>query len=35
LGPRNYVDLDPKSMPAQIFAIRRKLRTEHEFDYFM
>ncbi|MBR9980180.1 MAG: alpha-1,4-glucan--maltose-1-phosphate maltosyltransferase [Desulfatitalea sp.] len=31
----NFVALDPQSMPAHIFRIRRKVRTEHDFDYFM
>ena len=34
-GSRNYVLLDPASCPAQIFRLRRRLRTEHDFDYFM
>jgi len=34
-GPANYVELDPGVMPAHIFRIRRKVRTEHDFDYFM
>ena len=34
-GPRNYVELDPASAPAHIFRIRRKLRTEREFEYFL
>jgi starch synthase (maltosyl-transferring) len=34
-GPRNYVELDPRAAPAQIFRIRRRLRTERDFDYFM
>jgi starch synthase (maltosyl-transferring) len=33
-GPRNYVELDPKFVPAHIFRLRRKIRTEHDFDYF-
>ena len=33
-GPRNYVELDPIGLPAHIFAIRRRARTEHDFDYF-
>ncbi len=33
-GPRNYVQLDPHSVPAQIFAVRRHLRREQDFDYF-
>jgi starch synthase (maltosyl-transferring) len=34
-GARNYVELDPRSAPAQIFRIRRRVRTERDFDYFM
>jgi starch synthase (maltosyl-transferring) len=34
-GPRNYVELDPASLPAHIFRVRRKVRTEADFDYFM
>jgi starch synthase (maltosyl-transferring) len=32
---RNYVMLDPWRMPAHIFRLRRHVRTEHDFDYFM
>jgi len=32
---RNYVELDPHVMPAHIFRVRRKVRTEHDFDYFL
>jgi starch synthase (maltosyl-transferring) len=34
-GERNYVELDPASVPAHIFRLRRKLRTEREFEYFL
>jgi starch synthase (maltosyl-transferring) len=34
-GRRNFVRLDPASSPAQIFLLRRRLRTERDFDYFM
>lgn len=34
-GPRNYVELNPHSLPAHIFRVRRYVRTEHDFDYFM
>lgn len=34
-GSRNYVELDPQSLPAHIMTIRRKLRTERDFDYFL
>jgi starch synthase (maltosyl-transferring) len=33
-GPRNYLELNPETMPVQIFRLRRKVRTEHDFDYF-
>jgi starch synthase (maltosyl-transferring) len=32
---RNYVELNPRIVPAHIFLIRRRIRTEHDFDYFM
>lgn len=34
-GPRNYIELDPRSTPGHIFRLRRRLRTEKDFDYFM
>jgi starch synthase (maltosyl-transferring) len=34
-GPRNYVQIDPQRTPAHLFALRRKVRTEHNFDYFL
>jgi starch synthase (maltosyl-transferring) len=34
-GPRNYVSLDPQRLPAHVFRLRRHVRTEHDFDYFM
>jgi starch synthase (maltosyl-transferring) len=34
-GSRNYVELNPQSVPAHIFVIRRKMRTEHDFDYYL
>jgi starch synthase (maltosyl-transferring) len=34
-GPRNYVALDPHAMPAHVFRVRRRIRTEQDFDYFM
>ncbi len=34
-GARNYVELDPQTIPAHIFVIRRKVRTEHDFDYYL
>jgi starch synthase (maltosyl-transferring) len=32
---KNYVRLDPSSSPAQIFRLRRRVRTERDFDYFL
>jgi starch synthase (maltosyl-transferring) len=34
-GARNYVSLDPGHSPAHVFRIRRRVRTERDFDYFM
>jgi starch synthase (maltosyl-transferring) len=34
-GPRNYVELNPQAAPAHVFRIRRKIRTERDFDYFL
>lgn len=34
-GARNYVELDPALFPASIFVVRRKVRSEHDFEYFL
>jgi starch synthase (maltosyl-transferring) len=34
-GARNYVELNPQVMPAHILRIRRRVRSERDFDYFM
>lgn len=34
-GPRNYVEIDPQSVPAHIFRIRRRTHTERDFDYYL
>ncbi len=34
-GQVNYIELNPEIMPAHIFRVRRKVRTEQDFDYFM
>ena len=34
-GDRNYVDIDPQMGPAQILRVRRRVRTEREFEYFL
>ncbi len=33
-GHRNYVELNPHLMPAHIFRIRRRQRSEQDFDYY-
>jgi len=34
-GPRNYVEINPHAAPAQIFRFRRRIRSEHDFEYFL
>ena len=34
-GSRNYVELNSQVVPAHIFRLRRRVRTERDFDYFM
>jgi starch synthase (maltosyl-transferring) len=34
-GRRNYVELSPTRMPAHIFSLRRRVRTERDFDYYL
>jgi starch synthase (maltosyl-transferring) len=34
-GSRNYVELNPQIVPAHIFQLRRRVRTERDFDYYM
>jgi starch synthase (maltosyl-transferring) len=34
-GPRNYAELSPESLPAHIFQVRRWVRTETDFDYYL
>ncbi len=34
-GSRNYVELNPQRLPAHIFCIRRRVRTENGVDYFV
>jgi len=33
-GPSNYVELDPKEMPAHVFRVQRRVGSERDFDYF-
>lgn len=34
-GGRNYVRLDPHTAPAHVFRLRRHVRSERDFDYFL
>ncbi len=34
-GPRNFVQLNPHVVPAHIFRIRRKVRSERDFEYYL
>jgi starch synthase (maltosyl-transferring) len=34
-GAKNYVQLNPHVVPAHIFRIRRKVRSERDFEYFL
>jgi starch synthase (maltosyl-transferring) len=34
-GSRNYVEINPHAMPAQLFRFRRRVRSEHDFEYFV
>jgi starch synthase (maltosyl-transferring) len=33
-GARNFVQLDPQQTPAHLFRLRRRVRSEQDFDYF-
>jgi len=32
---RVYVELDPNLLPASVFVVRRRVRSEHDFEYFL
>jgi starch synthase (maltosyl-transferring) len=34
-GRRNYVIVDPRRIPAHVFRLRRRVRSEHDFDYYL
>lgn len=34
-GARNYVELAPESLPAHVLLVRRWVRTERDFDYYL
>jgi starch synthase (maltosyl-transferring) len=33
-GPRNYIELTPETIPAHIFRVLRRVRSERDFDYY-
>jgi starch synthase (maltosyl-transferring) len=33
-GSHNYVELSPQKVPAHIFRVLRRVRTEKDFDYY-
>jgi starch synthase (maltosyl-transferring) len=34
-GSRNFVSIDPASVPAHLFRLRRRVRSEEDFEYFV
>ena len=34
-GTRNYIELNPNVVPEHILRVRRRVRTERDFDYFL
>lgn len=34
-GARNFIELDPSTAPAHVFRVRRRVRTERDFDYWL
>jgi starch synthase (maltosyl-transferring) len=34
-GQRNFVELNPSVVPAHIFRLRRRVRTERDFEYYL
>ena len=34
-GPRNYVELNPHVVPAHVFRLRRRVRSERDFEYYL
>lgn len=34
-GERNYIELNPEMLPANIFRVRKRLKRETDFDYFL
>ena len=33
-GGHNYVELDPAELPAHVFRVRRRVRTEEDFEHY-
>ena len=33
-GARNYVQLEPQRSPAHVFRVKKRLRSERDFEYF-
>jgi starch synthase (maltosyl-transferring) len=34
-GPRNFVEVNPHSIAGQVFRFRHRVRSEHDFEYFL
>jgi starch synthase (maltosyl-transferring) len=34
-GPKNYVELAPSSSPAAVMRLRKRVKTERDFDYYL
>ena len=34
-GPRNFVEINPHSIAGQVFRFRHRVRSEHDFEYFL
>jgi starch synthase (maltosyl-transferring) len=34
-GRQNFVQLNPQVLPAHVFRLRKRVRSEHDFDYYM
>jgi starch synthase (maltosyl-transferring) len=34
-GPKNYVELPPDTLPAHVFRVRTRVRSERDFDYYL
>ena len=34
-GRTNYIELNPQGVPAHIFRLRRYVRSEQDFDYYL